>query len=310
MKTLIDIQYPLKRYSLIILTFIGLSCEEDNTVDYDQNAAIFQKVPDPFVQVTTPVVGFQAGTESYDLAFNVINGTKAVTSVNTYSVFTDAETGAESNEVMLGSFPITDPNRNIIESTVTYDDLKAGLTVNGGSLPASDLDLKVGSGWKLRFEGVAASGEVIPLAGNINVAVLSRYAGIYKVIDSKYYRIGVLTATWTGEERFIGSVDEDTFSYNDYWGNFPWTGNQFNFDIDLTSNVITVPITVDGIFGGNRAISCPANAADFPTLGCANTNVLIINDATGKHRIKLTYGYYTDGSGSREFYEELEKVVD
>lgn len=310
MKTLMNIQSVSTRYLLILLTLFGVSCEEDDTVDYNESAAITQKVADPYVQITTPVVGFQAGVESYDLGFNIINGAKAINEVKVYSTFTDAETGAQSNEVLLGTFAPEGPNRTIVTAPVTYENLKTGLTVNGGPLPASDLDLKVGSGWKLRFEGITSSGEALRLPGNINVAVLSRFAGIYKVIDSKYYRINVLTATWTGETRFIGSVSETTFSYNDYWGSFPWTGNQFNFDINFDTNVITTPITVDGIFAGNRAISCPANAADFTTLGCANTNVLIPDDATGKHRIKMTYGYFTDGSGPREFYEELEKVVD
>lgn len=40
---------------------------------------------------------------------------------------------------------------------------------------------------------------------------------------------------------------------------------------------------------------------------CTGTNILIKDDVNGKHRIKLTYGYFTEGSGSREFYEEMEK---
>jgi len=300
----------MKRYLLVTLTLFAFSCDDDNTVEYDKGAAIFQKVADPFLQVTTPVIGFQAGTESYDLGFNVINGTKALTEVKAYSIFTDAETGLQSNEVLLSTFPVAQPNRNIVTGNITYDELKAGLSVNGAALPTDEVDLKVGSGWKLRFEGTTATGETIPLAGNINVAVLSRFAGIYKVVKSEYYRIGVLTATWTGETRFIGSVNETTFSYNDYWGNFPWTGNQFNFTIDFDTNVITAPIAVDGLFSGTRGIGCPTDAADFTVFGCANTNVLIPDDATGKHKIKLTYGYFTDGSGSREFYEELEKVVE
>ncbi len=310
MKTSIYIQYLAKRYLLITLILFVVSCDEDDTMDYDQSDAIFQTVTDPFIQVTTPVIGFQAGIESYELGLNVINGTKAITEVKAYSIFTDAETGLESNEVLLTTFPIEEPNRNIVTGTITYEELKAGLNVNGTALPTSQVDLKVGSGWKLRFEGTTAAGETIQLAGNINVAVLSRFAGIYKVVKSDYYRIGVLTATWTGETRFIGSVDETTFSYNDFWGSFAWTGNQFNFVIDFDTNVITAPITVDGLFSGTRAIGCPADAGDFTVRGCTDTNILIPDDATGKHKIKLTYGYFTEGSGSREFYEELEKVVD
>jgi hypothetical protein len=114
---------------------------------------------------------------------------------------------------------------------------------------------------------------------------------------------------WVGATRFIGSVDETTFSYNDYWGGFIWTGNAFHFRVDESDNSIEVPILVNGaLFSGNRAMSCSINPADFTSVPCDGSNILIPDDVNGKHTIKLTYGYFTDGSGPREFYEVLEKL--
>lgn len=273
-----------------------------------------QSVTDPYLQINTPVIGFQAGVESFEYALNVINPSNdlALSEVKVYSVFTSAETGSLSNEAVLMTIPVEGPNRNVAEGAFTYEDLKAGLTVDGGALPDSDLDLKVGSGWKLRFEGVTSAGKVVPLKGNINVAVLSPYAGLYKVLEGTYLRFDNVTGDYTGETRFIGSVDETTFSYNDYWGYFPWTGNQFNFSVDFENgNKVTVPILVDGLFSGTKALQCGVDA--FVKFSCDGKNVLIKDPANpdisnAKHRFILLYGYLGAG-GNREFYEELEKIV-
>ena len=162
--------------------------------------------------------------------------------------------------------------------------------------------------------GTTASGDEIPLAGAVNIAVLSRFAGIYRIVDMKYWRIGEdrddVYASEIGNTRFIGSVDENTFSYNDYWGPFAWTGGSFNFDIDFADNSITVPIACCGLFSGNYATNCQEHADKLTNVPCDGSNILEPVDATGKHRITLTYGYFTEGSGPREFWEILEKVVD
>jgi hypothetical protein len=59
----------------------------------------------PFLQVITPVISFQAGVPSYHMEFCVVNGLKRITDVEVYSVFTDAATGAQSNEVLLDTYP-------------------------------------------------------------------------------------------------------------------------------------------------------------------------------------------------------------
>lgn len=300
----------MKRFNIkLLLPFLFLSvvftsCADEDLVTYGDGGTV--KIADPFLQIQTAVVSFQAGLPDYTISTYLVNGQKAVTKVNVYSVYTDAKTGAKSNEALVTSFDVAAGNRVLLEKKLTYADLKKGLTVNGGALPDDEKTLPVGSGWKFRFEGETSSGN-ISLPGNMNVGVLSRFAGLYKVVESKYYRIGVLTADWAGQTRFIGSVDETTFSYNDFWGNFAWAGKSFHFAVNA-DNSINVPITPNGIFSGTYAINCKDNKDKFGFVPCEDTNVLIPDEATGKHRIKLTYGYFTEGSGSREFYEVLEKI--
>jgi hypothetical protein len=286
------------------------ACEDTATENtYSDGGAL--KIADPFLQINTPVVAFQAGIKDYTLDMNAVNGTNTLTKVNVYSVFTDAKTGKKSEPTLFASYDVPAGNKASLVKTFTYADLKKGVTVNGAGLP-DEKDLAVGSGWKFSFEGETSTGKA-QLGGTINVGVLSRFAGIYKIVDFKYFRIGVPTALAQyaiGNERFIGSVDENTFSYNDYWGGFAWPGKSFNLDIDFATNKVNVPILVDGnLFSGNRELNCNKDAADMKFVPCDGSNVFTIDDVTGKHRIKMSYGYFTDGSGPREFYEELEKVV-
>jgi len=303
----------MKNNKLIILLSLALlviavSCNEEDFVVYGTEESI--KVTDPYLQVLTPVISFQAGTPSYLMEIQVVNTDQSsrISAVDVYKVFTDIVTGNSSNEALLGSYPLGTGTTTLIHDELTYADLKEGLTVNGGPLPDDETELALGSGWSLRFVGKGANGDV-PMNGSIQISVLSRFAGLYRVIESTYWRIGVVTATWTGQDRFIGSVDETTFSYNDYWGNFAWDGNSFNFTISEVDNSINVPILVNGaLFGGHRELNCNVEPETFGYAPCVGSNILIPDDLNGKHVIKLTYGYYTNGSGSREFYEVLEKL--
>jgi hypothetical protein len=244
------------------------------------------------------------------MEFNIINGLKRINSVDVFMVFTDASSGMKSNEALLASYPVGAGVVTEVAAVLTYADLKAGLTVNDLPLPTDELDLAVGSGWAFNFVGKRAEGD-IPLAGSVRVGVLSRFAGIYRVEDGSYYRIGVFSNgvvdPWIGRTRFIGSVDATTFSYNDFWGPFAWGGSQFNFKLNEADNTIQVPIIVKGLFSGSRAINCIDDAAIFTSVPCAGSNILIPDDVGGKHTIKLTYGYFTNGSGAREFHEVLVK---
>lgn len=293
---------------LFLFVLVSLaSCGEEDLVEYADNG-LKQEINDPYLQINSQVISFQAGTESYDLSFNIINGTLELDKVNAYTVYTDAKTLAKSDKTLFKTYDVGADAKTEINDPITYDQLKDGVSVNGESLPNDQEELAIGSGWVMSFEGVTADGTIVPLGGNVQVAVLSKYAGLYEVVSSSYYRINVQSISWTGEIRFIGSVDENTFSYNNYWGPFAWTGSSFNFDLNLDDFTITAPILVDGaLFSGNRAVGCHTEPEIFVDVPCDGSNVLI-EDPDGNHTIKITYGYFTDGSGSRQFYEELVKI--
>src|SRR5687768_3867790 len=132
------------RYLLIISITIGsLSCTNEEPVMFDPSAEAEEFViADSYLQVQTPVVGFQAGTESYPIKVNVINGVNGVKTLNIYKTFNDTE-GNKSNEALLGTYPVGSDLRTVIKDDITYNELKQGLTIDGGALPANELDLAV-----------------------------------------------------------------------------------------------------------------------------------------------------------------------
>ena len=294
--------------SLILISFNACS-DDDSKIDYSGSETL--KITDPFLQIATPVVSFQAGIPDYTYSFTLINGVNHVSKINVYKQYTEAKTLAKSDRVLFKSFNVGDANKETFSHTFNFAEIRDGLKVKGVDLPTNDQLIPTGSSWTLTFEAETKSG-VQTLAGNVRVAVLSVYAGIYKVIESQYFRIGVATGTWDGETRFIGSIDENTFSYNDAWGYFAWAGKSFDFDL-AEDNTITVPlINSSGLFSGTRALRCDVEPQTFTKVSCNGSNVLIPDPSNptskdGKHIIKLTYGYFTDGSGPREFYEVLEK---
>lgn len=302
-------------YALLLSVIVlGVSCSEKEFVEYPF-AGDDLSIVDPYVQLVTAVVPFQAGVESYDVAFNLVNGTKKLSKIDVYKQFTaDAITMESSDKVLFRSYDVGDLKTEIAD-VIDYNQLKQDLSVGGSPLPDDETQLAIGAGWVLSFVGTLVDGGTIDLAGAINVGVLSPYAGLYEVVESDYYRINVQSgiADWTGQDRFIGSVDESTFSYNDWWGPFSWTGFSFNFKVDLETNEITAPLVVNStLFSGNRELRCDTEPELFVDVPCEGSNMLIKdpenpNGANGKHEIIITYGYFTDGSGSRQFYEKLRK---
>jgi hypothetical protein len=306
-------KYTLKNLFFVLLASAAVTAcvPDEDPITYTQADLVR---PDALLSIKTPVISFVAGNADYTMdIFSYIPPGDATARLDVFSVFTDASTGQVSNEVLLTSFTVAQGENNL-SGTITYADLKAGLMVGGASLPDNEVDVAVGSRWNLSVRPVDASGAKTLNPGSILVAVLSPFAGIYEVIESAYYRIGAGPTIWNGQQRFIGSVDANTFSHDDYWGNFAATGF-FVFDLN-EDNTITIPDNLDQLFfSGTYMLTCQEDAALFTNVPCDGSNVLIVDGGgPGKHIIKLTYGYFSvtgdENEGAREFYEVLQKVVD
>jgi len=67
-------------FSIVLLFAVFISCEKDSTpgsIEYADGGTI--KIGDPYLQIQTPVVSFQAGLADYKISTYLVNGLKAVT---------------------------------------------------------------------------------------------------------------------------------------------------------------------------------------------------------------------------------------
>lgn len=45
-------------------------------------------------------------------------------------------------------------------------------------------------------------------------------------------------------------------------------------------------------------------------VNCGNSNFVVRDNVDGKDKLYMSFGYYTTGSGPREFYQVMEKIVE
>jgi len=297
-------------FVLLIGSMVFTACSNDDDEQLNYATGNLERL-DPVVLVRTPFTAFIAGDPAYTIGYQAfVPADNPTTKVNVYSSFTFAGSDEPSEEVLLFEHTLS-KGENEISELVDYEKLKAGIIANGAALPADPVEIPVGSQWDIRLEPVDASGTETFGADGMIIGVASPFAGIYTVIESSYTRIGVPSGDWNGTEQFIGSVDATTFSHNDFFGAFAnqgTPGRSFTFTLNADNTIFIEDTETNLIAFGNTMLTCEEDPNDLSNANCDTSNVLIPS-ADGKHIIKLTYGYFTTGSGAREFYEVLEKKL-
>jgi hypothetical protein len=301
-------------YLFMAIASLGVvSCEEEDNdlLTGNQNEGGLLSVNSILVPY---VVGNGADFE-YEASISAFQGDIQVNSVDIYKTFTNVA-GESSNTVLLKT--VTFPNTAQVENldfTVSYNELINGLTLNGAPLPASDSALSIGDSWTLTYVSNTSAGTQAQNLKTTKVSVGTRFAGQYNVVQLEYWRINVIrpdvTGPFLGTVVTIESVNATTYRKLEYAG--PFSGNEFYFTIDANDNVL-VPTTYDGaaqILNALPAINCSEtpgnmlNACSFSGI----QNKAVRDNLLGKDRLYMSYGYLA-ATGSREFYEVLEKVVD
>lgn len=239
------------------------------------------------------------------------------TSIKLYKSFFSTSDTLWSNEVLQETISVTETKNHYVESTpLDYAALAAGLQIGGADLPASDGGLSIGDYFKFRVEVVTDQGGEFEQSYNITYTVSTRYAGNYKVLQGLYYRIGVDQGPmWNDEVIVIKSIDAITYQWVD-WGELSgWAGNTLFFQIDGEGNItypLEWPAGTAQTLNGQPLICLERNAGDLTSVSPFTTtpDVVIDDDVAGKDQLIMVYGYYTGGSGPREFLHHLQKVVD
>lgn len=300
----------------MLLAVVFTACD-GNDGDFDTVAEVDNT--GGLLQLDKTLIGYVVGDNgTYTASGKVYQGAVKTTRIDIYNSFTSATTGSTSNEVLLASIEIPDATtgtNTLFNTSFMYADLIAGLTVDGAAISANDTDLTIGDFFKLRYESTTSNGNVNTNYQTTKVSVGTRFAGVYKYNDADYYRIGVLTYTEADypAETTIESVDATTYRVVEYFGAF--NGNTWYFEIDGSDNITYPATTPDGTGqsgNGQPFITCESNPGDMTNVPCGAgmSNYVIRDNVNGADQLVMTFGYFTAGSGSREFYQVMEKIVD
>lgn len=319
----------LKKIYYIIISLIlvlGACTEPDNLApsNGDWDGTTFP-VGGGLLEVTTPSLNYVVGeTEGYVAEFKVEQpGENKTVKVEVYSSFhstkedpTDSTKRIQivSNEVLLKTITVSDMLTHFETFETSYSELIAGLTIDGAAISANDGNRLIGDYWDLRLVSTTEKGNIFQNYAGVKLTVSTRFAGTYIAAEGMYFRLGVPRPDvyWTGAEIIISSVDATTYKY-EKWGEQPSANfsGTFYFQIDPVTNVITYP---DGVSTLNdNALTCLARNPNDLTYAAAMTttpDIAIKDDVNGEDKLIMVYGYYTAGSGPREFYEMLVKKVD
>ncbi len=265
----------------------------------------------------------------YTIAFEVEQGHNATTSVDVFKSFykvpvawsdpedpdhetADSIPGMWSNEVLDRTISISNNATHVnTDFSSDYAQLITGLQVDGSDLPADDGQLAIGDFWNFRFVSTVTNGTSVESFNKVKVAVSTRFAGTYTVLDSEYIRIGVPSGDWNGDLVLVESIDAKT--YRQIGWAFWTDGNELFFQVD-GNNDIFMPEEWNGVAqtgNGNPLITCETDPVDMSNARCdePDHNTILLDDVEGKDIITMSFGYYTSGSGPREFYQKMEKVV-
>ena len=303
----------MKKIKYLILPLIALAAF--SCIDEDNDALTGNAITGGLVSLDAEAIGYVVGNDgTYTISGSVYQGRVQTTNVDIYKSFTSGK--KNSNEILFTSLPISNTTiseNGTFEYSFKYEDLIEGLNVDGVDLPTSDSELTIGDFWTLRLASTTSEGNVNFNARTARVSVGTRFAGLYNVIESVYWRIGVRRddVEWP-DEMLIESVDATTYRVVEYFGAF--NGNEYYFQIDENDRITYPNLTPDGdpqTGNGQPLTTCEANPGDLTNVPCGMlSNLVIRDDVNGKDQLKMTFGYFTAGSGPREFYQVLEKKTE
>jgi hypothetical protein len=307
----------MKKY-IKFLTLIGLvltftSCVEDETtyqangegpnlagfVKSKINASVVADGEDKEVLMTVKLIGptSSAFKEDIDVIVEVDPSSTAVEGVH-YNL--------DSYSLSLGA------NSNYIDNlklTVITDGISPPLVAN----PKLKLNIK-----EISSNAVLPNGRTSSIDITLEYLCYSPITGKYTTPEAEYYRIGVLSydqSVWPEEVEII-YICNNVYRFLEYCG--PFDGNEWYFEVetDAFGNVvdgaeITYPATnPDGdpqLLNGQPLITCELDASDLSNIPCDSSSNYVEVDGDNV-TLHMSFGYFTDGSGSREFYQVMNKI--
>jgi hypothetical protein len=308
----------MKKY-LKFLVIIGLlityttSCVDDETRYQDNgngpnlvgfvkskiNASVVADGADKEVLMTVNVTGPSVSelSDDFDVSIEVDDSSTAVEGVHYTLDSFSLSLGADSNYI------------DNIPLTIITDGIAPPLAEN----PKLVLNIT-----EISSSAVLPNGRTSTIEITIEYLCYSPITGKYSTPEAEYYRIGEFSydqAVWPEEAEII-YICNNVYRFLEYCG--PFDGNEWYFEVetDAFGNVvdgaeITYPATTpDGdpqLLNGQPLTTCELNASDLSNVPCDSTSNYVEVDGDNV-TLYMTFGYFTAGSGAREFYQKMVKI--
>ncbi|MCF6212733.1 MAG: hypothetical protein L3J45_01770 [Flavobacteriaceae bacterium] len=297
----------LKTLSILFLSLIVFTSCNDKSLNVTNHDGNYSE--GGLLDVKSTSINYVVGNPGpYSASIRVYQGKIKTTSIRVAKTFHSGS--YVSNTVdSFKTISVSGDQNSSVGFDFTFTDLIDGLVgADGNPLSSSDGDYQIGDYWEMQYYATTSAG--VRLNASVTKATIStRYAGTYSVLESAYWRIGVASGNWNGAETVIESIDASIYKHN---GLAFWSDNTYYFTVDNATKEITVlPVDLAGSdvsLNGQPIMTCEVNSSFDVLTPCGNNNVFP-NDATGEDIIETTVGYLTSGSGPREFYERMKKIV-
>jgi hypothetical protein len=232
--------------------------------------------------IPTSSIPYKLGaTPTVDIALTIPMG-PGIASIEVYNKYTSNVTGSVSNEVLMSTVDIASGNvtEEIVKNfSITYNDLKKDIVIDGAGLPSDETLLPIGDYWELSYTSIMADGRRVINNATTGIAVANIYAGFYQCV-------GVFHHPTAGDR----PINEEKFltPLSAYSCSIP-AG-------DLGASGYSVTITVD------PATNDVSFSNGVPTDMFAQSDKRSYYDPSNGHF--YLYYYYVGGTGNRVIDEE------
>lgn len=135
--------------------------------------------------VPTSSVPYKLGaTPTVDLNVTVPMG-PGIASIEVYNTYNSNVTGSVSNSVLMTTIDVASANvtEEIVKAfSITYNDLKKDIVIDGAGLPSDETLLPIGDFWELSYVSVMADGRRVINNAVTGISVANIYAGFYQCV--------------------------------------------------------------------------------------------------------------------------------
>jgi len=296
----------IKILSILFITIISFSSCNDADLNVDNPDGNFKE--GGLLDVKNPSINYVVGNPGpYNASIRVFQGTIKTTSIRISKTFHSGDYVSNTIEDFK-TIDVTGSQNSTVSYNFTFDDLAAGLTGSDGNpLSTNDGDYQIGDYWQFDYYATTTDGERMNYQST-KATVSTRFAGTYNVLQGDYWRLGVYYANYFNPTVVIESIDASIYKHN---GIAAWDDNTFYFTVDSDTGKITILETnldgTDTLLNDYPIITC--DNFSMTTAPCDGSDIAIKDDVAGEDQLIFTVGYYTTGSGPREFYEKLQKIV-